>query len=280
MGRLDGKVALITGGARGNGYGISQVFVTEGAKVAMMGRTQEWGDEAVVDLTAAGGDVLFVRGDVALEADVERAVAETVEHFGALQLVVNNAGATTGQNNATLVDMKLEDWRRYFEINIDGPFLMCKHAIPHMLEAGYGSIVNVSSNAAIRAGTGTAYSASKSAIHGLTMAVACNYGPVVRCNELVIGHLHPHNPDNPIYQYMEQVPEIKAAMDANYMVGRVGRPEDLGHLSAFFGVFGIAEQRQSGDLLLNANLDFVAGCANPVPRAAGGDAVLHGQNFF
>jgi hypothetical protein len=235
MGRLDGKVALVTGGSRGNGLGISRVFAAEGAKVMMMANhAPEWGEEAVADLTAAGGDVAFVHADVSVEDDVRRAVEATVARFGSLHLLVNNAGATTGQTTTELVDIELENWHWYFAVNIDGPFLLCKHAIPHMLEAGYGSIVNISSNAAIRAGgSHPGYSASKAAVHGLNLSVAYSYGPVIRSNEIVMGHLHPPNPDNPIYRFMEEDEQTKAAIDANYLVGRWGLPEDLGHLCAF-----------------------------------------------
>jgi NAD(P)-dependent dehydrogenase (short-subunit alcohol dehydrogenase family) len=235
MGRLDGKVALITGGSRGNGFGISKCFVAEGAKVMMMANhVQEWGDQAVAELTASGGEAAFIRADVSVEDDVRRCVTATVERFGALHLLVNNAGATTGQSTTKLVDIELKDWHWYFSVNIDGPFLLCKHVIPHMLDAGYGSIVNISSNAAIRAGgSHPGYSASKAAIHGLNMSVAYAYGPVVRSNEIVMGHLHPPDPDNPIYQFMEQDEATKAAIDSNYMVRRWGRPADLGHLCAF-----------------------------------------------
>ncbi len=235
MGRLEEKVAIITGGSRGNGFGISEVFAAEGAKVVMMANhSQEWGDDAVAELTRRGGDAMFVQADVCVEADVERCVAATLDRFGAIHVLVNNAGATTGQTTTKLVDVELNDWRRYFQVNIDGPFLMCKHAIPHMLKADYGSIVNISSNAAIRSGNShPGYSASKAAIHGLNLAVAHAYGPVVRSNEVVMGHLHPPNPDNPIYQFMEQDEVTRATVDANYLVGRWGRPDDLGHLCAF-----------------------------------------------
>jgi NAD(P)-dependent dehydrogenase (short-subunit alcohol dehydrogenase family) len=235
MGRLDGLVAIITGGSRGNGFGVSQVFVAEGARVVMMANhAPEWGAEAVERLASSGGEAIFVHADVSREADVARTVAETLQRFGSLQLLVNNAGLTTGQTMAPLTETKLEDWHRHFEVNVDGPFLMSKHAIPHMVSAGYGSIVNISSNAAIRAGNSPpGYASSKAAIHGLTLSVANECGPTVRCNEIVMGHLHPPNPDNPIYQFMEQDPSTKAAIDANYMVGRWGLPEDLGHLCAF-----------------------------------------------
>jgi 3-oxoacyl-[acyl-carrier protein] reductase len=195
-GRLEGLVALITGGARGNGLGISRVFLAEGAKICMVGRTQAWGDEAVGALRSISPDVMFVQGDVSEESDVQRSVEATVARFGSLHLAVNNAGGTTLAIGANACDTSLDDFRRAFRVNIDGPFLVSKYALPHMIEAGYGSIVNISSNAAIRASANSnvGYSSSKAALHGLTLTLAREYGPIVRCNELVIGHLHPSNP--------------------------------------------------------------------------------------
>lgn len=232
--RLEGMVALITGGARGNGLGVSRVFLELGAKVAMAGRTQEWGDQAVEELSAISPDVCFFRADVSDEAQVEACVEATVERFGSLQLVVNNAGATTEGITATKIcETSLEKFRIAFSVNVDGPFLVCKYAIPHMLASGYGSIVNVSSNAAIRAGSSAAYASSKSAIHGLTLVLAEEYGPIVRCNEIVMGHVHPPNPDAMVYQFIEQDPVVRAALEENYMVGRWGSPEEFGYTCAF-----------------------------------------------
>ncbi|OHV63542.1 hypothetical protein BCD48_38115 [Pseudofrankia sp. BMG5.36] len=227
--------AVITGGARGLGLGITRLFLDQGAKVCMAGRTQSWGDEAVEQFQKISDDVMFVQCDVAEEADVARCVAAAVERFGSLHIVVNNAGGTTFGTGAKACDTELAEFQRAFHVNTDGPFLMAKHAIAHMLDAGYGSIVNVSSNAAIRASANAnvGYHASKAALHGLTLSLAREYGPQVRCNEIVMGHLHPPNPDLPRHRYVEEDEAARTAVEQNYMVGRWGSPDDLGYACVF-----------------------------------------------
>ena len=235
-GRLEGLVALVTGGAQGLGLGISARLLAEGAKVCMAGRSQQWGDEAVDRLSQLSREVMFVACDVSDEAQVEACVAAAVERFGALHIVVNNAGGTTfHMAGGKACEMSLENFHRAFRVNTDGPFLLSKYSIPHMTAAGYGSIVNISSIAAVRA-SGNAnigYHASKAALHGLTISLANEYGPLVRCNEVVMGHLQPPDSDRPYYQFLEQDPTARAGLTAAFMVGRWGSPDDLGHVCAF-----------------------------------------------
>ena len=232
-GKLAGKVGLITGGTRGLGLGITEIFLKQGAKVAMLGRDRSRGEEAVKLAQAWGpeGDAIFVQADLCDAKAVECAVEETVSRFGALHLLVNNA-APTRLHGDNAVNLSLDIWNDYLAQGTTSAFLTAKYAIPHMQKAGYGSIVNISSNAAVRAiRNGVGYMTCKAALHGLTLSLAIDFGPIVRCNELIIGHLH-HN-DHPLYQFMESDPETKAAIDNNYMVGRWGTPQDLGNACAF-----------------------------------------------
>ena len=230
-GKLAGKVALVTGGARGLGLGITEIFLKQGAKVAMLGRTKSYGDSALQAAKQWGGEAIFVEADLAKPEDIQAAVEKTVSHFGALHLLVNNA-APTRLGGDNVVDIPLHLWDEYFAIGSTAPMLAAKFAIPHMLKSGYGSIVNISSNAAVRAiKNGAGYMACKAALHGLTLSIAYDFGPTVRCNELIIGHLH--HSDHPMYVFMESDPEMKREIDGNYMVGRWGTPQDLGNACAF-----------------------------------------------
>lgn len=234
-GKLTGKVALITGGSRGLGLGITEIFLRQGAKVAILARDRVRGDAAVEMAREWGpeGACIFVSADLTDEAAVKRAMDHTAEHFGALHILVNNA-APTRLHGENIVNLSLEVWEAYLREGVTSAFLASKYAIPHMQKAGYGSIINVSSNAAERAiRNNSGYSTCKAALHGLTLSTAVDFGPVVRCNELVIGHLH-HN-DHPLYRFMEEDAETKAALDKNYMVGRWGYPQDLGYACAFLG---------------------------------------------
>jgi len=142
QGRLAGKVAIVTGAGTGIGRGIALAFAREGAAVVVANRNDENGRETVRQVEAAGGRALFQRTDVSQEQDGVRAVRAAVESFGALHVLVNNAGIFP---RATLEETTEELWDRIFATNLKGPFLLCKHAVPEIRRAGGGSIVNIGS---------------------------------------------------------------------------------------------------------------------------------------
>ena len=171
--RLQGKVALITGGGTGIGAAVAEAFVREGAKVCITGRRRETLDKVARSISAS--QITVCAADAGKPEDAQRMVETTVAFGGKLDIVVNNAGTGIMAN---VVEMELDDWQRVVDTNMTAPFLVMKYAIPHLIRAGGGSIINVASVAAIRALPGLpAYCATKSGLLGLSRQVAIDYGP-------------------------------------------------------------------------------------------------------
>ena len=177
MGRLDGKVAFISGGARGMGAEEARLFAREGAKVAIGDILDEEGRGVEAEINNSGGDCLYIHLDVTSEANWQDAIAQTVSRFGALHILVNNAGI--GGIGGLVEDTSVEDWDRVMDINGKGVFLGTKAAIPEMQNAGSGSIINISSQLGIVGTDNTSpmYQASKGAVRILTKSTAIQYAP-------------------------------------------------------------------------------------------------------
>ncbi len=170
--RLSGKVALVTGGAMGIGKAVAARFLREGAYVALSDLNQEQGREALDELHSAG-HVIFLPGDVAVEADARRMVEATVAAFDRLDVLVNNAGITL---SATVTETREADWDRVLAVNLKGVYLVSKYAIPHLAAAGGGSIINLGSIAGfIGLNANAAYNASKGGVILLTKNMALDY---------------------------------------------------------------------------------------------------------
>ncbi len=188
--RLAGKVAVVTGGGvPGIGRAIAECFAREGARVVVAARTAATGEETVRRIAAAGGEAAFVRTDVGREADCVALVAETVRRFGRLDVLVNNAAIYP---RATLLETTLDIWREIMAINLEGPLVLCREAVPRMIASGGGSIVNVGSgNARGGAANLTPYAVSKGGLWTLTRNVAGAFiGDTVRANYLNPGWNH------------------------------------------------------------------------------------------
>ncbi len=181
---LAGKVALITGAGTGIGTVLAQRFVAEGAKVCITGRRQAMLDKVVQTLPP--GTIIACSGDVTRWDDTQRMVQTTIAFGGKLDVVVNNAAIDPG---GSVVDIDPEVWRKVFDVNVNGPFLIMKAAIPGMIQNGGGSIINISSLGGVRCLPGmSAYCTSKAALIMMTQQAALDYGPSkIRCNVVCPG---------------------------------------------------------------------------------------------
>jgi NAD(P)-dependent dehydrogenase (short-subunit alcohol dehydrogenase family) len=182
--KLEGKVALITGGGTGIGAEIARRFTDEGAKVCISGLEQEMLDE--VAHTLPSGTVLTYEGDVTRPDDVKSMITTALKFNGKLDVLVNNAGMGVAGN---VVTTSMDDWQRILGVNLTGPFLLMKEAIPIMQAAKEGSIINISSVAALRSAPDrTGYCVSKAALIMLTQQTALEFGPYnIRCNAVCPG---------------------------------------------------------------------------------------------
>jgi len=182
MGRLDGKVALISGGSKGQGAAEAKLFAQEGAKVVLADILDDEGKKIEAEINETGGEAMYLHLDVTSEADWAAAVRAAVDSYGKLDILVNNAGILLRKG---VEETSAEEWDRVQEVNSKGVFLGVKAAIPAMREAGGGSIVNISSIAGLRGSTSTAYGASKGLVRLLTKSTAVQYGPEgIRCNSV------------------------------------------------------------------------------------------------
>lgn len=221
MGRLDGKVALISGGARGQGAAEARLFAREGAKVVLGDVLEGEGTKVAADIAEHGGEAVFVRLDVTREEDWLRAVNLAVSRFGKLTTLVNNAGIL---RRGTVEETTAEQWDLVMNVNAKGVFLGTKYAVPAMRKAGTGSIVNISSVAGLRGGANsTAYTASKGAVRLLTKSTAIQYGKDgIRCNSI-----HPGPIETDMIADTMRDPEALAQSVSRVALGRVGKPEEV-----------------------------------------------------
>lgn len=230
--RLVGRVALVTGAASGIGRASALRLASEGAHVAI-GDLDEAGAAAVVaEIEAAGGRAIHRRTDVSDERDFRALIDATVDAFGRLDVLHNNAaalGTTAIGGDDRVESLEVDVWDRTMAINARSVLIGCKHAIPRMLETGGGSIVNTSSGAAIRGAlTGTAYATSKAAVNCLTLYVAAQYGKQgIRCNAILPGLIM-----TPAVAVGMTQASVDMILD-HHLTPEAGRPEDIAAMVAF-----------------------------------------------
>lgn len=230
MGRLDGKVALITGGSSGMGMVASHLFAAEGAEVVLTDVSDEAGERVADSIRAEGGEATYVHADVADEGDARAMVEAAVATYGGLTVLYNNAGvmlADDGSVHAT--DEAI--WDTTLSINVKGVAHGCKYGIPAMIDSGGGSIVNVASFVAwMGAATSqTAYTASKGAVLAMTREIAVEYARKgVRCNALCPGPI-----DTPLLAELLADPARRERRFVHIPLGRLGQAEELAKAALF-----------------------------------------------
>jgi NAD(P)-dependent dehydrogenase (short-subunit alcohol dehydrogenase family) len=228
MGDLDGKTAVVTGAAGNIGIATSRVLAEAGASVVMVDLADEAVRAAAGALSDDGLSVLPVAADITSEAAVAAVVEQAVSAFGGIDVIDNNAAGTgLAQDDHDVVTMDLAGWDAMFAVNVTGPMLLCKHAIPSMIERGGGSIVNISSGTSLAGNDQTtAYACSKGALNTLTKYVATQYASKgVRCNALALGIVLPEGLD-----LGGEAPPADSPLSAvfeHHIVGRFGRASDV-----------------------------------------------------
>ena len=221
--RLENKVALISGGARGMGAVEAKLFAEEGAKVIIGDMLEDEGHKVEAEINEAGGDCVFVLLDVSDEDAWQRAVNEAVSRYGKLDILVNNAGIYRAH---IVEETTTDEWDQVMDINAKGVFLGTKHAIPAMRQAGGGSIVNISSVAGlVGSKQTTAYTASKGAVRLLTKSTAIQYASDgIRANSV-----HPGTIVTPMTEGFLAEPAMHEDRVNRTPLKRLGRPEDVAY---------------------------------------------------
>ena len=225
--RLDGKVVFISGGSRGQGAAEARLFAKEGASVVMGDILEDEGRRLEAEINESGGRALFVRLDAASEPDWQNAIRQTVQTFGKLDVLVNNAAI---YSRVPIEQTSAEEWDSIMAVNARGVFLGTKHSIPEMRRAGGGSIVNISSTAGlVGSARGSAYSASKGAVRLLTKSTAVQHaGEGIRANSI-----HPGPIDTDMIADNIATPEGRAESEARVPLGRIGSVEDVAYGALF-----------------------------------------------
>ncbi len=175
---LEGKVAVVTGASGGLGADAAMAYAQNGADVALLARRKDRLEALAKEIESTGQKALAVQCDVANEESVENAVEEVINYFGKIDILLNNAGVAI---RGGVCDLCVEDWDKGMDVNVKGIYLVSKHVIPHMIENNYGKIVNTSSINSVAGDKNDVfirhvYNASKAAVRGLTMGMACSYG--------------------------------------------------------------------------------------------------------
>ena len=233
--RLQGKVAIITGGARGQGEAEARMFVREGAKVVFGDVLDDEGRQVEAEIAAAGGEAVYVRLDVTDEDAWREAVGTAVSRFGKVDILVNNAGIASWNAGD---DATVEEWDRIMEINAKGVFLGTKAVIPAMRAAGGGSIINISSISGMVGQTNIhpGYNASKGAVRILTKSTAVQHATEgIRCNSI-----HPGPVKTPMTERSWSDPEWLQATQRRTPLGRYADPDEIA-----YGVLFLASDESS-----------------------------------
>jgi len=230
MGKLEGKVALITGAASGFGRATSLLFSKEGASIVAFDIIAEGGEETVSMIKAAGGKATFVKGDVSVTEDIKRAVKTTVDTYCKLDIIFNNAGVAG--DYVPITELTEEQWDRGLNVNTRGAWLGMKYAIPEMLKQGGGAVINTASISgfAVVPGVPPEYNVSKAATIMLTKTAATQFADKnIRINCVCPGHCY-----TPIVvKWLHGDEEAKKEVDTRQLIGRMGTAEEIAQAVLF-----------------------------------------------
>ena len=225
MAKLEGKVAIVTGATSGMGRASAKLFAQEGAKVVVTGRNEERAKAVVDDIKAEGNEAIYVIADMSNLDDVKKIFDVTMEEYGTVDVLFNNAGMLS---MSPLMDLSIEEWNKIFNVNVTSSLVLTQLVAPVMKEKGKGTIVNTCSVASFGAHHGfAAYVDSKHAMAGLTKSIAWELGPEIRCNGIAPGLIHTAMVDSiggpaALQQMIDQCP-----------VKRCGEPEDIAAVALF-----------------------------------------------
>jgi NAD(P)-dependent dehydrogenase (short-subunit alcohol dehydrogenase family) len=226
-GKLNGRVAVITGASKGLGQAMAVALAAEGARIALVSRDMEKLEAVAGEIRAKGGEAAAFRADVAKEADVRAAERAVLAHFGSAQILINNAGVNV--RKAT-VDFTLEDWHLVMETNVTAAFLMCRSFIPAMKGHGYGRILNMTSIMSHVSLPGRiAYSASKTALLGMTRSLSLE----LAADGITVNGVSPGPFGTEMNRPLMENPEANAQFLSSIPLGRWGKVEEVGALAVY-----------------------------------------------
>jgi len=255
MGKLDGKVALITGAGSGIGRATALLFVKEGAKVVVVDYVPEGGEETVKMIREAGGEAIFIDADVSKAADVERMIKTTVDKYGRIDILYNNAGIMGAY--AFTADTPEKKWDTILNINLKGVFLGSRHAIPVMLNQGGGVIINTASTAGMLGLPGLpAYCASKAGVIQLTKTIALEYADQnIRVNCICPGGIL-----TPMSRPPDAADAVQPPFRQSQPMRRFGEPEEVARAALYLA-------SDDSSYVTGAALVVDGGWATGIPKA-------------
>ena len=229
--RLSGKIAIVTGAGSGIGQATAQLFAHEGARIVAVDRNRETGEQAAEDIRQQGGDATFCYADVSQGMDVQAMVDLTIERYGRVDVLMNNAAVVTF---AKLVETADEVWDQIQSVNLKGVFLGCKYTIPAMIRNGGGSIINTASVLGFVADADlAAYCAAKGGVIALTKVAALTYGP----NRVRVNCICPGDVNTPmVQQYFDRSPSpevLRREIYSKYALGRIASPREIAQAALF-----------------------------------------------